>query len=136
MSPREFRSTASRRIFPGSAEEGRRPPGLCPDLHRCCRNGGFLARCTRLGIYAAALGGNEEALRRNGAATRLYKTVLYVVCGMCAALASVILTSKLNSAEPLAGTMVEMNAIATVVLGGTKIRGGAPRIVGTSSPES
>ncbi len=93
--------------------------------------GGFLARCTRLGIYAAALGGNEEALRRNGAATRLYKTVLYVVCGMCAALASVILTSKLNSAEPLAGTMVEMNAIATVVLGGTKIRGGAPRIVGT-----
>ena len=93
--------------------------------------GGFLARCTRLGIYAAAMGGNEEALRRNGVSTCLYKTVLYVVCGVCAALASVILTSKLNSAEPLAGAMAEMNAIATAVLGGTRIRGGEPRIAGT-----
>ncbi len=93
--------------------------------------GGFLTSWTRLGIYAAAFGGNEEALRRNGVRTHLYKAALYVLCGVCAALASVILTSKLNSAEPLAGTMVEMNAIATVVLGGTKIRGGAARIVGT-----
>ncbi len=93
--------------------------------------GVFLTRFTRLGIYVAALGGNEEALRRNGVSAHLYKSALYVLCGACAAIASVILTSKLNSAEPLAGAMVEMNAIATVVLGGTKIRGGFARIEGT-----
>lgn len=92
---------------------------------------GALALRTRLGVYALALGGNEEALRRSGVPADLYKGALYVFSGICASAASVIMTAKLNSAEPLAGTMMEMNAIATVVLGGTRLQGGFASITGT-----
>ena len=92
---------------------------------------GVLALRTRLGVYALALGGNEEALRRSGVPADLYKGALYVFSGICASAASVIMTAKLNSAEPLAGTMMEMNAIATVVLGGTRLQGGFASITGT-----
>lgn len=90
-----------------------------------------VVRFTRLGLYALVLGSNEEALRRVGVSTTFYKGMLYVLSGICAAAASVILTAKLNSAEPLAGAMVEMNAIATVILGGTGIRGGRANMLGT-----
>lgn len=56
---------------------------------------------TRLGLYALALGSNEEALWRVGVSTASYKGALYVLSSICAAAASVILTAKLNSAEPL-----------------------------------
>lgn len=92
---------------------------------------GALALRTRLGVYALALGDNEEALRRSGVPADLYKGALYVFSGICASAASVIMTAKLNSAEPLAGTMMEMNAIATVVLGGTRLQGGFASITGT-----
>lgn len=92
---------------------------------------GALALRTRLGVYALALGGNEEALRRSGVPADLYKGALYMFSGICASAASVIMTAKLNSAEPLAGTMMEMNAIATVVLGGTRLQGGFASITGT-----
>ena len=92
---------------------------------------GALALRTRLGVYALALEGNEEALRRSGVSADLYKGALYVFSGICASAASVIMTAKLNSAEPLAGTMMEMNAIATVVLGGTRLQGGFASITGT-----
>lgn len=92
---------------------------------------GALALRTRLGVYALALGGNEEALKRSGVPADLYKGALYVFSGICASAASVIMTAKLNSAEPLAGTMMEMNAIATVVLGGTRLQGGFASITGT-----
>lgn len=92
---------------------------------------GALALRARLGVYALALGGNEEALRRSGVPADLYKGALYVFSGICASAASVIMTAKLNSAEPLAGTMMEMNAIATVVLGGTRLQGGFASITGT-----
>ena len=90
-----------------------------------------IVRFTRLGLYALALGSNEEALWRVEVSTASYKGALYVLSGICAAAASVILTAKLNSAEPLAGTMIEMNAIATVILGGTDIRGGRANMAGT-----
>lgn len=92
---------------------------------------GALALRTRFGVYALALGGNEEALRRSGVPADLYKGALYVFSGICASAASVIMTAKLNSAEPLAGTMMEMNAIATVVLGGTRLQGGFASMAGT-----
>ena len=92
---------------------------------------GSLVLRTRLGVYALALGDNEEALRRSGVPAGLYKGALFVFSGLCASAASVILTAKLNSAEPLAGVTMEMNAIATVVLGGTRIRGGVASMAGT-----
>lgn len=114
---------------------GRGKPGGVP-VSVWIAGGVFLAgfcivRFTRLGLYALALGSNEEALRRVGVPTGLYKGALYALSGVGAAVASVVLTAKLNSAEPLAGAMVEMNAIATVILGGTGIRGGRANMVGT-----
>lgn len=86
---------------------------------------------TKLGYYTLALGGNEEALRRSGVSVKKYKTVVYAMCGLTAALAGLIVTARLNTAEPLAGWMFELDAIAAVVLGGTSMNGGRGSIGGT-----
>lgn len=57
--------------------------------------------------------------------------MIYSLAGLLAALAGAILTSRLNSAQPTAGTSYELDAIAAVVLGGTSLTGGKGRIVGT-----
>ena len=57
--------------------------------------------------------------------------MIYSLAGMLSALAGAILTSRLNSAQPTAGTSYELDAIAAVVLGGTSLTGGRGRIVGT-----
>lgn len=81
------------------------------------------------GIYA--IGGNEEASRLSGLKVDRIKAGAYVISGAMAALAGIILTSRLNSAQPTAGTSYELDAIAAVVLGGTSLSGGRGRIVGT-----
>ncbi|MDU1321784.1 MAG: ABC transporter permease [Clostridium botulinum] len=86
---------------------------------------------TKLGYYALALGSNEEALRRTGVCTNFYKILIYTISGFLSALAGIILTSKLNCADPLAANMMEMDVIATVILGGTSIKGGKGTILGT-----
>ncbi|UNC90867.1 ABC transporter permease [Candidatus Contubernalis alkaliaceticus] len=93
--------------------------------------GAFVLNMTRLGYYTLALGGNEEALRRTGASTVFYKTMVYALCGLTAALAGLISTARLNTAEPLAGWMFELDAIAAVVLGGTSMNGGKGTVAGT-----
>ncbi|MCF6463917.1 ABC transporter permease [Clostridium sp. Cult1] len=79
---------------------------------------------TRFGNYSIAMGCNEEALRRSGVNTNKYKIWIYILCGLCAGIAGLIISARLNTAEPLAGTGYEMDAIAAVVLGGTDMRGG------------
>ncbi len=86
---------------------------------------------TRLGYYTLALGGNEEALRRSGVPVNFYKTIVYGICGLTAALGGLVVTARLNTAEPLAGWMFELDAIAAVVLGGTSMKGGRGSIFGT-----
>ncbi|WP_293397964.1 ABC transporter permease [Peptoclostridium sp.] len=88
-------------------------------------------RRTRLGYYTMAIGGNEEALRRTGVSVDYYKTAIYMISGFTAALAGLIVTARLNSADPLAGYMYELDAIATVILGGTSIKGGHGSMAGT-----
>jgi ribose transport system permease protein len=90
----------------------------------------ILLNKTKWGYYTLALGGNEEALRRAGVATYKYRTSLYVFCSLMAATAGMITIARLNSADPLAGWMVETDAIAAVVLGGTSLSGGRGSIVG------
>ncbi|MFW5649616.1 MAG: ABC transporter permease [Candidatus Alkaliphilus sp. MAG34] len=85
----------------------------------------------RFGYYTLALGGNEEALRRSGVSINIYKTIIYGICGFTAALGGLVVTARLNTAEPLAGWMFELDAIATVVLGGTSMKGGKGSIAGT-----
>jgi ribose/xylose/arabinose/galactoside ABC-type transport system permease subunit len=86
---------------------------------------------TRFGRYVYAIGGNEEATRLSGVAVGFHKTLVYVLCGGTAGLASVLLTARLNSAQPIAGMMYELDAIAAVVIGGTSLTGGSGTLGGT-----
>ena len=86
---------------------------------------------TRFGRYLYALGGNEDASRLSGINTDKIKTVVYVVSGFASAIAGVIITSRIGSASPNAGTGFELDAIAAVVIGGTSLAGGEGTITGT-----
>lgn len=86
---------------------------------------------TAFGRKTYAIGGNEKASIISGIKVSRVKIMIYSLTGMLAALAGAILTSRLNSAQPTAGTSYELDAIAAVVLGGTSLAGGRGRIVGT-----
>lgn len=86
---------------------------------------------TRLGRYTYAIGGNEETVKLSGINSGFYKTLVYVIAGASAALSSLILTSRLNSAEPIAGLGYELDVIAAVVIGGTSLNGGRGSLWGT-----
>lgn len=91
----------------------------------------FLLKKTTIGRKTYAIGGNEEAAILAGIRVSRVKWFVYTLAGLLSALAGVILTSRLNSAEPTAGTSYELDAIAAVVLGGTSLSGGKGSIVGT-----
>jgi ribose transport system permease protein len=86
---------------------------------------------TTFGRYVYAIGGNEEATRLSGVRVRFHKTMIYGVSGLMSAVAAVILTARLNSAQPIAGMMYELDAIAATVIGGTSLMGGEGTLVGT-----
>lgn len=91
----------------------------------------FVLNNTVFGRRVYAVGGNEEAATLSGVKTDRTKIMVYAITGMLAVLAGIILTSRLNSAQPTAGTMYELDAIAAVVIGGTSLMGGRGRITGT-----
>ena len=86
---------------------------------------------TRLGRYTYAIGGNEETVRLSGINVAFFKTIIYAISGLTSAISAIILTSRLNSAEPIAGTGFELDVIAAVVIGGTSLQGGRGAIWGT-----
>ena len=87
---------------------------------------------TRFGRYVYAIGGNEEAARLSGVNVRLPQDDgLRSSPGCTSALAAVLLTARLNSAQPIAGIMYELDAIAATVIGGTSLMGGEGSVGGT-----
>ncbi|GHT48007.1 ribose ABC transporter permease [Spirochaetia bacterium] len=86
---------------------------------------------TRAGRYIYAIGGNEDASRLAGINTEKNKMMVYVISGVLAAIAGVIVTSRLASAQPTAGQSYEMDAIAAAVVGGTSLAGGVGTMQGT-----
>ncbi|OBA00432.1 ABC transporter permease [Halomonas sp. G11] len=86
---------------------------------------------TSTGRYLYAIGGNEEATRLSGIRVSRYKLLVYTLSGTTAAIAGLILTSRLMSGQPNAGVGFELDAIAAVVLGGAAITGGRGMILGT-----
>jgi ribose transport system permease protein len=86
---------------------------------------------TTFGRYVYAIGGNEEATRLSGVAVRFHKTAIYCVAGLMSAVAAIVLTARLNSAQPIAGMMYELDAIAATVIGGTSLMGGEGSLGGT-----
>ena len=86
---------------------------------------------TRFGRYTYSIGGNEEAARLSGVNIALQKDVIYAISGVCAAIAGIILTARLGSAQPIAGVGYELDAIAAAVIGGTSLAGGRGNLIGT-----
>lgn len=93
--------------------------------------GAIVLNKTRFGRYTYAVGGNEVAARWTGLPVGRAVAGVYVMTGMLAGLAGVILTARLGSGQPAAGTGLELDAIAAVVLGGTSLAGGRGKISGT-----
>ncbi len=91
----------------------------------------FVLRRTPFGRYVFAIGGNEEAALLSGVPVRRYKTLVYGASGLLSGLAAVVLTARLNSAQPIAGISYELDAIAATVIGGTSLMGGQGSVVGT-----
>jgi len=91
----------------------------------------FVLKKTVFGRHVYAVGGNEEASRLSGVSVDRVKIWVYTLSGAMSAMAGIILTSRLNSAQPTAGAGYELDAIAAVVLGGTSLTGGRGWIFGT-----
>jgi len=86
---------------------------------------------TTFGRYIYAVGGNQQAAKLAGINTDRIKIKVYAISGFLSAVSGVILTSRLNSAQPTAGVAYELDVIAMVVLGGTSLVGGKGTIGGT-----
>src|SRR4051812_25790572 len=86
---------------------------------------------TRYGRYVVAVGGNREAARITGVPVRRVIFSVYVLSGLMAGIATVLLCARLASASPVSGNLYELDAIGAVVIGGTSLAGGRATIVGT-----
>jgi ribose transport system permease protein len=91
----------------------------------------MLLKKTPLGEYMLAVGGNEEAAYVAGVPIALTKITAYVISGLLAALASMVLIGRLGAAEPILGNLWELDAIAAAAIGGASLMGGKGSIVGT-----
>lgn len=91
----------------------------------------YVLNHTKFGRYVYAVGGNEEATRLSGINIDKVKVKVYAISGLLSALAGIVVTARLFSAQPTAGSGYELDAIAAVVLGGTSLAGGIGRITGT-----
>jgi ribose transport system permease protein len=86
---------------------------------------------TKLGRHMYAVGGNAEAAKFAGINIKKVKFFAYTFSGLMAAVAGIVLASRMFSGQPTAGNAAELDAIAAVVLGGTSMTGGYGRIGGT-----
>ena len=93
--------------------------------------GWLLLNRTRYGRYVVAVGGNREAARIAGVPVRRTIFSVYVLSGLLAGIAAVLLCARLASASPVSGNLYELDAIGAVVIGGTSLAGGRATIVGT-----
>jgi ribose transport system permease protein len=91
----------------------------------------FITQKTKLGRYIYAIGGNENAAKLSAINIKRVKITVYAIAGALAALGGLIITSRLDSAQPNAGASYELDAIAAVVIGGTSLSGGKGSIWGT-----
>ncbi len=86
---------------------------------------------TLIGRYALSIGSNEEATKLSGVKVDRWKIGIYSLCGLFAGFAGLIMSSRLNSAQPQLGVGYELEAIAAAVIGGNSLNGGEGSITGT-----
>ena len=92
--------------------------------------GAFLTANTTFGRYLYAIGGNPDAARLSGINLQRYILAAFCVMGALAGLASILHTARVGSASPDAGTLMELDAIASCVIGGTSLMGGRGTVFG------
>lgn len=92
---------------------------------------GVVLRFTSFGRYVYAIGGNEEAARLSGIDVGGTKIITYAISGMLAGVAAVLFVAQYRQGKPDAGSGLELDAIAAVVIGGTSLMGGRGGIAGT-----
>ncbi|MCF8358877.1 MAG: ribose ABC transporter permease [Prolixibacteraceae bacterium] len=90
-----------------------------------------LTKKTKLGRHIYAIGGNETASLLSGLKIKRVKMIVYSIAGALSAIGGIIVTSRLDSAQPNAGMGFELDSIAAVVIGGTSLSGGKGTIMGT-----
>jgi erythritol transport system permease protein len=93
--------------------------------------GSLMLNRTAFGRWLYASGGNERAAELSGVPVKQVLISVYMLSGVCASIAGLILSSQLTSAGPTAGTSYELTAIAAVVIGGASLMGGTGNIRGT-----
>ena len=91
----------------------------------------FIMKYTTFGRNAYAIGGNELSAKLSGIRVNSYKISYFVLSGFCAAIAGVVLASRLNTGSPVFGDTTPMIVISAVILGGTALSGGIGTIRGT-----
>lgn len=91
----------------------------------------FISKKTTFGRCIYAIGGNEKAAFLSGININNVKLAVYGIAGMMAAVGGILVTSRLNSAQPNAGASYELDSIAAVVIGGTSLSGGVGSVTGT-----
>ncbi len=93
---------------------------------------GFLVKRTTFGRYLLAIGGNRAASYLSGHPVRAVLVAVYAISGVLATIAGVLATARLSAGDPSTiGLLVELDAIAAVVIGGTPLSGGKVSIMGT-----
>ncbi|TIM76115.1 MAG: ABC transporter permease [Mesorhizobium sp.] len=93
--------------------------------------GSIILNRTAFGRWLYASGGNERAAELSGVPVKKVQVSVYMLSGICASVAGLILSSELTSAGPTAGNSYELTAIAAVVIGGAALTGGRGNIRGT-----
>ena len=91
----------------------------------------ILLKKTVIGRYMYAVGGNEQAARASGIPINNVKMIVYTLGGLLAALAGILLTSRITTGQPNAGQGFELDAIAAAIIGGTSTSGGTGTMTGT-----
>ena len=84
----------------------------------------------KFGYYVYAIGGDESAARLAGVNVRQVRTLVYMISGILAAIASVLLSSRVNSGQPSLGDGSELLSVAAVIIGGVRLRGGQGSLAG------
>ena len=97
----------------------------------CYVIGFAVLKYTKFGRSAYSIGGNIEAARLSGVPVVKNKILIYIICGLTAGIAGIILSSRMFSGQPSAGNGLELDAIAACVIGGTSTTGGKGRLWGT-----
>jgi ribose transport system permease protein len=93
--------------------------------------GSFVLSNLKFGRHIYAIGSNPESARLAGIKVNLVYTIVFVISGFCAAIAGIVLTSLLGAGMPKIGFGKEIDIIAATILGGTAVRGGRGKLIGT-----